>query len=249
MRRQPEFNSMELSVQLQQAQILGYRHFKDTVASRNRRIRSGHLLRAKAYEVEYGGYALTILPGVLDPTTGEGSLIMLECRDLFVGDRVLDMGTGSGNLSILAAVKSGHIVAVDISPVAVECAQMNVRRHGLTERIDVRLGDLFAPLRPDEKFDLALINPPFLEGKPRAGIDRAMMDPEYDMLTRFLQNVGKYLTPAGRVLLCFGCVGDLAYLHNLIALCGFACSIRKARVTLGLQFFVYELTILPSQGG
>src|SRR5882762_3392918 len=54
------------------------------------------------------------------------------------GDRVLDMGTGSGVNAILAASKSADVVAVDINPRALEAAKNNAERNGVADRIDVR---------------------------------------------------------------------------------------------------------------
>jgi len=64
-----------------------------------------------------------------------GEAVLAEVRD---GDRVLDMGTGSGVNAILAATKSTDVVAVDINPRAVEAAQADVERNGVTDRVDVR---------------------------------------------------------------------------------------------------------------
>ncbi len=59
------------------------------------------------------------------------------------GDRVLDVGTGSGILAI-AALKLGaaHADAVDVETVAVRSAQENAARNGVADRIDVRHGSV-----------------------------------------------------------------------------------------------------------
>jgi len=72
---------------------------------------------------------------------GLAAIVLDEVR---VGDRVLDMGTGSGVNAIMAASVSSGVVAVDVNPSAVECARSNALRNGVAERIDVRVGDLFA---------------------------------------------------------------------------------------------------------
>ncbi len=59
-----------------------------------------------------------------------------------------------------------RVVAVDINPAAVRCAQINALLNQLEQRIEVRRGDLFAPVA-GERFDLVLFNPPFLRGAPR----------------------------------------------------------------------------------
>lgn len=59
------------------------------------------------------------------------------------GDKVLDVGCGSGILSIGAALLgSRDILAVDIDPVAVEVTKENVKLNNVSEFVDVRYGDL-----------------------------------------------------------------------------------------------------------
>jgi len=73
------------------------------------------------------------------------------------GDRVLDVGAGSGILSI-AALKLGaaSVLALDVSAVAVEATRANAAANGVANRIDVRLatlegaaGEPYFPLPPD----------------------------------------------------------------------------------------------------
>ena len=88
----------------------------------------------------------------LHPTT-DTCLQLLE--DLVQGgERVLDLGTGSGILSLAAAgLGASSILAPDVEPVAVDAARANMASlHG----IQVELGSL--PLVPPETFDLVLAN-------------------------------------------------------------------------------------------
>jgi ribosomal protein L3 glutamine methyltransferase len=78
--------------------------------------------------------------------------------------RVLDLGTGSGCLAVLAAMRfpSAAVDAVDISADALAVAAKNVAAHGLTGRITLHQGDLFAPLGA-ARYDLILANPPYVD--------------------------------------------------------------------------------------
>ena len=71
----------------------------------------------------------------------------------------LDLGTGSGILSLGAAGHSDQVVATDLNPRAVTFAQFNARLNGI-ENIQVLPGDCFAPVA-GRRFDLILSNPPF----------------------------------------------------------------------------------------
>ena len=71
----------------------------------------------------------------------------------------LDLGTGSGILSLFAADHSDVVIATDLSPRAAAFANFNAKLNGV-ENIEVLTGDCFAPVA-GRKFDLILSNPPF----------------------------------------------------------------------------------------
>ncbi|CAM3430734.1 class I SAM-dependent methyltransferase [Hydrogenibacillus schlegelii] len=68
------------------------------------------------------------------------------------GRTVADIGTDHGQLAILlvASGKSPSVIATDLRPGPLEAARANVVRHGLLDRIELRLGDGLSPLRPGE---------------------------------------------------------------------------------------------------
>lgn len=75
------------------------------------------------------------------PTTA----MCLEMIEEFIkpGDKVVDVGTGSGILAIAAArMGAAKVMAVDSDPVAVGAARENVRRNGLDAAVEVREGNL-----------------------------------------------------------------------------------------------------------
>lgn len=67
------------------------------------------------------------------------------------GDEVIDVGTGSGVLSIAAAkLGAKHVLALDLDPVAVSSASENTRLNGLEDRITVVLSDLLQAIRTQQ---------------------------------------------------------------------------------------------------
>jgi len=133
----------------------------------------------------------------------------LIARHLRVSGYVLEIGTGCGILSILAAHKANHVVATDINPSAAECAKLNAKTHGVSEKIDILVGDLFRPIRENCTFNTILFNAPYLpdekkgECKSKGLIDYAWSGGKdgRKLIDRFLQEAPKHLKPGGNILL------------------------------------------------
>ncbi|CAN4102528.1 unnamed protein product [Withania somnifera] len=85
-----------------------------------------------------------------------------------------DLGTGSGALAIgIARIlgSSGRVIATDLSPVATAVASYNVRRYDLEEKVHVKQGSWFEPLRDDEGEFVGLVsNPPYIPSKDIGGL-------------------------------------------------------------------------------
>jgi ribosomal protein L11 methyltransferase len=90
------------------------------------------------------------------PTTRLCVLLLQEIINRPV--KVLDLGTGSGILSLAAAkLGTGPVTATDIDPLAVKIAQENVRRNQLSDRVTVTEANLLQ-LKSESKFDLVVAN-------------------------------------------------------------------------------------------
>lgn len=120
------------------------------------------------------------------------------------GVSVLDLGTGSGHLAVVAALAGASAVAVDVSRRAMVSVRLNARLNGV--RVTALRGDLFAPVA-GRRFDVIVSNPPYLphpnDELPRRGLARAIDAGLRGraFLDRICAQVGDYLTPGGVLLL------------------------------------------------
>ena len=124
--------------------------------------------------------------------------------------RILEIGTGSGAISIVLAKEfpSASLVATDLSAKALAIAQENASRLGVGERIQFLRGDLFAPLEKESTFELIVTNPPYIaEGdfpslppEVRGFEPRLALDGGKDGLAffrRVLSIAAEFLSPGG----------------------------------------------------
>jgi SAM-dependent methyltransferase len=96
---------------------------------------------------------------VVAPLTAQSQLAAwLTPRD--ARRSMLDLGTGSGVLALLAARYCDRVVGVDINRRALGFAELNRRLNGL-DNVEWREGDWLEPVA-DERFDLIVSNPPYL---------------------------------------------------------------------------------------
>ena len=82
------------------------------------------------------------------------------------GERVLDLGTGTGIIPFLLAAKTKgqHFTGLEIQGESVEMAQRSVALNELEERVSIKLGDIkeVSSLFAGQKFDVVTSNPPYM---------------------------------------------------------------------------------------
>ncbi len=161
-------------------------------------------MKSSIRSVRYNDLRLLISRNVYEPA--EDTFLAADNLIVTRNDRVLDMGTGSGILALLAAERARQVVAVDINPHAVRCARKNAEANQLPDKIDIRRGDLFQPIRKNEKFSLIIFNAPYLPSIPiemRSWQCRAWAGGPTGRLfiDRFIDAVPCYLEKKGRILL------------------------------------------------
>jgi methylase of polypeptide subunit release factors len=171
------------------------------------------------------GVPLIVLPQVLNPVvfrTGEllaraiAESGFAEPPEAAAGappPLALDMGTGSGIGAIFLARRGYKVIGVDISAEAVRCAEINILLNRLEDRVEIRQGDLFAPVR-DHRFQLVTFNPPFLRGEPTSLYDQGWR--ATDVMERFAAGLPGALSPNGGALVLLSTDGDEAGMLNAL---------------------------------
>jgi len=175
--------------------------------------RLGAARRDRRTVVEYvDGLPIIVLPDVFNPVLfRSGVLLARTVREIVVhrrrtaeNPRLLDLGTGSGVVAVFGAMAGARVDAVDLNPQAVRCTQLNAQLHHVEEAIDVREGDLFAPVA-GERYDLIAFNPPFYRARPETFLEAAYRSE--DLFERFAAGLRDRLAPGGQALVVLSTEG------------------------------------------
>lgn len=135
------------------------------------------------------------------------------------GERLLDVGTGSGYVAARAREAGARVVGSDLNPHA--CRQ--AREAG----VPVVRADLTTPVR-DSAFDLVAFNPPYLPSTPDTEwgdwMERALSGGEdgRSAIDPFLADVGRVLAPGGRALVLVSTLTDPDAVRETAAASGLA---------------------------
>lgn len=157
------------------------------------RPRTRHLaLRSHTIELE-------VPPGVHVPP--QSTIDLAELLDARQGDEALELGCGSGLLSItMAKLGAGRVIATDLDPLALRATAENARRNGVADRIWTRAGCWFDVLDESERFDLIVATPPQTPGPEAIGPRYGGPDGARHLIN-VIRNAPRFLKPGGRLWL------------------------------------------------
>ncbi len=187
------------------------------------RRRAAHIpLQHITGEQEFMGYPFCVNEHVLIPRQDTEILVEEAIQVMRPKMKVLDMCTGSGCivLSILKMCREKYYmtdlqgIGADVSEEALKVARENGRR--LEVPVTWIQSDLFAKIPEEEKYDVIVSNPPYIE---TAVIDTLQeevrlhdpyiaLDGKEDGLyfyRRIISEAGKYLKPQGKLMFEIGC--------------------------------------------
>jgi len=127
----------------------------------------------------------------------ESSRLLMDSLVVREGDRLLDMGCGTGVVGISAAMKGAKVWCVDVSPEAVDEARLNCERNGV--EVDAVESDLFAEV--PGVFDVVAFNPPYSRERRDAGEDLRTLGKNkvsrIDVVRRFIEGLPGKLARGG----------------------------------------------------
>jgi release factor glutamine methyltransferase len=194
--------------------------------------------------IEYEGLKIETCKDVYMPA--EDSFLFADNLILSPNDNVLEIGSGTGIISMTASKTAQKVTCIDINPKAVLCTKKNIEINNI-KNVNVIEGDLFEPINK-EKFDLILFNTPYLPSDELdteddllnkawdGGIDGR------DTIDRFLNEVKKHLTPKGKVQLVQSSLSDNKKTCKKLKKLGF-----NVEITANEHIFFEDITVISGR--
>ncbi len=202
------------------------------------------------------GMRIDVFQNVFSPRFFKDTEFFAEVVPLLAHGDFLEIGSGTGAVSLTVGLKKeiGRITAIDINPAAVANTYHNWRelhnRKQFDRDINIFRSDLFSAIPRDQRFDTIFWNVPFgpyCTHTPNM-LERAIYDPGYRTLKRFLKEAPEHMARDSTLLLGFSSdIGDKELFDRRVREAGFKerYSIRSGKVAnallgQGAEFELYQ---------
>jgi release factor glutamine methyltransferase len=167
---------------------------------------------------DFYGRTFQVDARVLIPSPETELLVEAVLRALPPGGtpRLLDVATGSGCIAVTLAAErpEATLIATDVDEGCCLLARVNAEAASVAERVQVRQGDLFAPVSAEPPFEVVVSNPPYVRTGELAGLQaevrrepKLALDGGPDGLTliaRVVDGAFAHLLPGGLLALEIG---------------------------------------------
>jgi release factor glutamine methyltransferase len=175
----------------------------------------------KERKFRYKSIRAVVLPGVFFPHFTFSTRFLLsfvETKDL-EGASFLELGCGTGVISVLAAQKGADVLASDLNPQAIKNAERNATDNQVL--IKTQLSDLFQSI-PAQQFDYIVINPPYYPKEPANDAERAWFcGDDFDYFKRLFSTMSAYLIESSQVFMVLSEDCDLTSVQRIARSNGF----------------------------
>lgn len=158
-----------------------------------------YLRRPRMYS--HNGIRIEVPPGVFHPGfffSSKQLAHFLGTLDLH-SKELLEIGCGSGFVSIAAAKRSANVTCTDLSPAAVNATKKNAAANSV--KMEILQSDLFAAV-PQKKYDFIAVNPPYYPRNPETVEEHAWYAGEdFSYFKRFFRDAKNFVCAGTQLLM------------------------------------------------
>lgn len=195
----------------------------------------------KEREYSYNNISVKVLPGVFHP----GLFISTKALLNFVDElnleskSFLELGAGTGIISILAAKKGAAVYASDISSKAVDNVKLNAAKNNV--QINIFTSDLFKNI-PDIQFDYIIINPPYYSRDPREEEEYAWFcGSNFEYFKSLFNSLSNYIGKDSKVLMILSEVCDVHKIKSIGFENEFVWKLKMKKQFWGEKNYIFEI--------
>ena len=212
---------------------------KHIVARTYKPLLEKYLSKTRTYQ--YEDIRLEVAPEVFHPGFFFSTHVLLKYLKKLPlqNQHFLELGCGSGLISIYAAKKGAIVTATDINKIALQFLARNSRFNNTALRIIE--SDLFRDI-PEQPFDIIAINPPYYKKQPRSDRDYAWHCGENgEFFGSMFRDLGRYVHSQTEVCMVLfeGC--DMEMIGNQASKYGFELQCIHAHENLLEKNFVFKI--------
>lgn len=202
-----------------------------------------YLIRTRSYR--FKNIRVRVRPGVFFPGFIFSTKIFLEYIEKMdlSGKTVLELGAGSGIISVLAALKGAEVTASEINPTAIQ----NIRENAEMNKVKITTieSDLFEAI-PSSTFDFIIIAPPYYPKDPRNYSEMAWFcGKNFEFFKRLFKQLTAFCQASTQVLMILSEDCDISGITEIGDRYGFEFSILQRKRRLGEWHFIFRIFYQP----
>jgi release factor glutamine methyltransferase len=198
-----------------------------------------YLSRDRSYR--YRGMKLWVMPGVFHPGFLISTGLFLDfLADIpLKGKQFLELGAGSGLISVVASRKGADVTASDISSLAIENISRNAKKYA--PGIRIIQSDLFDEF-PAISFDLIVINPPYYPQEPVKEADFAWYcGPEFEYFHKLFRQLPDHIHPDSELYMILSEDCDSGHIREIAEAAGFEMEVIWRKRKWGEWNFIFRI--------
>ena len=182
---------------------------------------------AKPRMWRYGRHTFMIHPGVFYPNQTFSTGFMLDFMSALdlKGEKVLDIGCGSGAIAVFAAMRGAASTGVDLSDLALENTKANARLNEV--EVQVVKSDLLEKVK-SQTFDYMFVNPPFYPKHPKTIEEHAWFcGADFDYFSKFFDQIREIGVPPKGLFMILSQDCDLERINHIAGKNGLSMTLKQ----------------------